>query len=62
MRIKKDIIGFCESSHDKLTVQFFSSDENSYCDSGASIFENGTFACRAVSGHFIFPETTMNYL
>ena len=59
--MKKDIIGFCKSN-DKLTVQFFSSDENSHCDSGASIFKNGVFGCRTISGHFIFSETTMNYM
>ena len=60
-RIEKDIIGFCESDG-KFTLQLLSSDENSKCASGPSIYKLGAFACRNYfTGHTSFSKIVLNH-
>ena len=59
--IQKDIIGFCESQG-KLTLQVLSSDENSLCKSGPSIYKLGAFACRNYfTGDVSFSKIALSY-
>ena len=59
--IEKNIIGFCESDG-KLTLQLLSSDENSECASGPSIYKLGAFACRNYfTGHTWFSNIVLSY-